>query len=157
MWDWFAWLRLNEKILMYHSIWIVSFRQSWFLRLWLHREKISYASHDMRLEVRRYAYCSNALVSLVKNRPHIKALTYASNFRSFRIPNMSLAQFRFSDIKTKLPSVSGSVESSLVRVTKEIGWPSTPPPPPICFSSCDVIKSFPHPWRNIFPQSSVLS
>ena len=117
MWDWFAWLRLNEKILMYHSIWIVSFRQSWFLRLWLHREKFSYASHDMRLEVRRYAYCSNALVSLVKNRPHIKALAYASNFRSFRIPNMSLAQFRFSDIKVsekKLPSVSGSVESSVM-------------------------------------------
>ena len=99
MWDWFAWLRLNEKILMYHIIWIVSFRQSWFLRLWLQREKFSYASHDMRLEVRRYAYCSNALVSLVKNRPHIKALAYASNFGSFRIPNMSLAQFRFSDIK----------------------------------------------------------
>ena len=71
----------------------------------------------MRLEVRRYAYCSNALVSLVKNRPHIKALAYASNFRSFRIPNMSLAQFRFSDIKVsekKLPSVSGSVESSVM-------------------------------------------
>ena len=51
--DWFEWLRPNEKILVYHSIRIVSFWQSWFLRQWLQRKKFSYALHDMRLEVRR--------------------------------------------------------------------------------------------------------